>query len=499
MRIAFVCSDELTMGNLGVEYLAAILKAHGHQVDVVVDSEFNSRPEISKVERENLLELKRLKPDIIGFSVVTPRYQWYLKMARLIKNELQAPTIFGGHHPTAVPEVVIENDCVDMVCVGEGEYAMLELINSMEKGEKRFDIQNIFFKLDGKVVKNDIRPLIQDLDNLPFPDKDIWKGRLHPSYYDNYSIITRRGCAFGCTFCSNNYLRKICHRKGKYLRRRSVDNVIDELVQAKKKYPLRRVVIVDDHFTDDKQWLEGFVQRYKAEIKLPFNCLTHINFMDRERALLLKEAGCWLLMLGIQTGSEYLRRKILNRHETNDQARRIAKICHETGLRFSIDHIFDLPFDKYEYLIESLRLYNEMRPSMINTYRLLYLPKTDIIQTGRNAGIVTDNIYENILVGLYSETIRAPYNPNYWKFHILFTMLPILPKALVRRIADSRRFLSLLNLIPPQVQPIIKIALYIRCGSSYVVSERLRNLPRIILARLRRTLQRAREISSKND
>tara|TARA_B100000315_G_C14421531_1_gene515789 strand:+ start:179 stop:775 length:597 start_codon:yes stop_codon:yes gene_type:complete len=193
-----------------------------------------------------------------------------------------------------------------------------------------------------------------------------------------------------------------------------------------------------------------------------------------------------MIMLGLQTGSEKLRTTILHRYETNFQAKYIGRICNEIGLKFSIDHIFDIPFDTPDNLLESLKIYNEIRPSMINTYRLLYLPSTDIVEIAKRAGLITNTMYCKILEGKYSETIKAPYERNYHKFHIMYTILPLLPKKVMFTFINNPKLLLITIMIPFQVQQIIKTILYVRIGSSYVISERINHFFELITNPIRK-------------
>ncbi|HPN57447.1 MAG TPA: cobalamin-dependent protein, partial [Candidatus Omnitrophota bacterium] len=159
MKIAFVndCVERL-----GVEYISAILKNNGHQVQLFVDPQIfnNVYMQINRLSRyfdysEKIIkDLVTYQPDLIGFSVDTESYQWASRTARRIKAHLRTPIIFGGIHPTSVPERVILNDSVDILCVGEGEYPMLELADSMSRGRMDMSIKNLWFKTNGKIIKN---------------------------------------------------------------------------------------------------------------------------------------------------------------------------------------------------------------------------------------------------------------------------------------------------------------------------------------------------------
>ncbi len=238
MKIAFINDSSERMG---VEYISALLKKNGHNVEVFIDPQlfnesyiyFKSLSRAFCYSKIIIKQLKLFRPDLVGVSIDTESYQWACTMARMVKEQMpNVPIIFGGIHPTSVPERVIKNDFVDMLCVGEGEYPMLELANSMEKGKIDYSIKNIWFKKDGQVIQNEIRPLIQDLDSLPMPDKELYYSA-SPHFSQCYYIMTSRGCQYNCSYCCHSYLKKLYKDKGRYLRYRSIDNIIKELLQAK--------------------------------------------------------------------------------------------------------------------------------------------------------------------------------------------------------------------------------------------------------------------------
>ncbi|MCL4383955.1 cobalamin-dependent protein [Patescibacteria group bacterium] len=445
MKITFV---GIAVESLAIEFLSSYLKSKGHEVDLVFDpatfhtevigseklsAKFDIRPQLVR-------QIIEQKPDLIGFSVFTINYQRSLELAKLIKKYLpNTPIIFGGIHPTSVPELVIKEKSVDMVCVGEGEQALDELLASFKNGESRTDIKNIWFKQGKKVIKNPSRPLIEDLDSLPFPDKDLYY-RLFPGFFDDYYTISSRGCPFACTYCANNVIRQVYKGLGKPIRRRSPQNIVNELSWAKKRYHLKQLTFVDDVFVQDIHWLKEFSRLYRRHVGLPYAMLTHPSFLNEQIAQELVKSGCYFLLFGIQSASENTRHKILNRHESNDDIRRAAKSCHDAGLKFSIDHIFNIPTEGIKEYEEALHFYNELRPTVINAYWLQYFPKAEIIQHALKAKMLKPGDVDHINRGLTNTSLvvgfgnKNDFDPalSFKNFQFFFMLLPILPK----RVAD---------------------------------------------------------------
>lgn len=479
MKVILIAMKEphMTFGQVGLEIMAVLLKEAGHEVHGMVESTFDTSEYITRDEKKKLKLLDEIQPDLVGFSVLTMRYQWCLKFAKMIKDSYpEVIIVFGGPHPTALPEIVIKESCVDVVCVGEGEFAMLELCEK----PKRKDIRNLWFKRGSIVVQNPLRLLIEDLDALPFADKALWLESVDKGEFKRYLTMITRGCPYSCAYCANSQVRELCKGLGPYVRTRSVDNVILELVEAKKKHNLNWVVFMDDNLTLNKQWFEEFVPKYKKYVNVPYASNTHPLTIDRDRAQWLKESNCAFIMLGLQSGSEKIR-KMINRHETNDDIRRVASICHEVGLNFTIDHIFGLTNPESEYLKESALLYNELRPSQINTFFLYYFPRTPIV----GMRDFTDEELHQIEQGTYQPpTFRTSRERGPLGYRNLFTVLPLLPKWVVKWVVEKGHVFWF-RWIPESVIWAIKIFNSLRIGNTPSLIAHLKFLPHKIRERLR--------------
>ncbi|MFH1861860.1 MAG: radical SAM protein, partial [bacterium] len=246
-RIALI--QNLLTENLGLMYLSSYLQAQGHESRIFID-----------VQGTNAFEdVASYRPQILGFSCTTGMHHWALGFARQYK--LKHPDtimVMGGPHPTVYPYAV-HDPILDYVCVGEGEEALADLANAVDEKGDPTKILNLWGKVDGEVFSNPVRPLIHDLDKLPFPDR---------SYYDRYPITARetsknfvsgRGCAYKCNFCANHTLMSIYHNKGKFVRFRSKENVIAEISEVKARYPIKFVGFSDDILIVNRKWLFPFL------------------------------------------------------------------------------------------------------------------------------------------------------------------------------------------------------------------------------------------------
>jgi radical SAM superfamily enzyme YgiQ (UPF0313 family) len=437
MKIVFVA---VGVESLAIEFLSSYLKQQKHQVEMVFDptsfaTEVIHSPKLAKkfdLKNELVKQIAEMHPDFIGFSVFTLNYQRTLKIAKLIKKKLpNVPIIFGGIHPTSVPNLVIKEKCIDMICIGEGEQALDELL----KNPQKTNIKNIWFKKGNEIIKNSCRPLIDNLDTLPFPDKDLFY-KIYPGFFEDYYTISSRGCPFACTYCGNNVLRDVYKGLGKSIRRRSPKNIVDELVLAKKKYNPKRITFVDDVFVQDLDWLKEFAKLYKSKINLPYAMLTHPSFLSEPIAKLLKKSGCYFLLFGIQSASEKIRREILNRFESNKQISLAAQNCHKAKLKFSIDHIFNIPSEGLAEYKEAVKFYNHLDPTIINAYWLQYFPKTEIVNIALKYKLLKKSDVVKIEQGKTNTSLvvgiggKDSFDPSltYSSIQFYFMLMPLLPK-----------------------------------------------------------------------
>jgi radical SAM superfamily enzyme YgiQ (UPF0313 family) len=233
--------------SLGIQYLSSSLKKQGQNVDLIV----YHKEEIN-FKRRLIERIESFKPDFIGFSAMSDDYAIVCKIAKFVKTITNAFIVVGGIQATSCPDEVISKEFIDYIVLGEGDEAIVELMEN----PRNTKIKNVWMKRNKKIIKNPLRPLLQNLDSLPFPDKDLFVKEA-PHLNDVYHCITSKGCPFQCTYCFNNYMKRL-YQGQKWLRKRSVDNVITELRIIKNKFKCKQILFLDDCFTFDKKWLLEF-------------------------------------------------------------------------------------------------------------------------------------------------------------------------------------------------------------------------------------------------
>lgn len=420
--------------NLGIEYMSSFLQSKGHQVELLFDPAafsgdilFNNRllASMFSVDKAIVKKAVDIKPDLIGFSAYTGNYRWCLKIAQSIKEHSAVPIVFGGVHTTAVPERVLQNSFVDYAIVGEGEYPLLDLIENFHKGpEGLLNIPNLCFNYKGSAHINSPRSYIENLDALPFPDKSLFYDKV-TLLEDNYLITTSRGCPYNCTYCSNNMYHGLYDREKKHIRRRSPDNVIEELIWVKKRGRAKLINFADDVFTSSRSWLEEFMEKYSTAIDMPFFCSVHPLTINRDIVCLLKQGRCWLVTMGVQSGSERIRSEIFNRKGSNQQIIDTVASIKEMGIKISIDNIFGAPTETESDLEQGLALYKQIKADRILTFWLTYYPKTRIIDIACQQGMLEKNDIHRIEEGYSGFThgggsVDSRRKSMYLKYQLLF-------------------------------------------------------------------------------
>jgi len=358
----------------GVESLSGILKKNGHSVRAIIE------------EQPHKIVKHLSRDDIAAFSVMTGTHHWALKVASAIKNGPGSLTIFGGPHPTFFPEIINEKP-LDAICRGEGEYAMLELADALDNKSDFTAINNLWAKKDAKLYKNPLRPLVENLDSIPFPDRTL--------YYDAYPFLRNnghkifmatRGCPFDCTFCFNEKLKKMYAGLGPYVRFRSPRGVIDEIRSVKQKYPLKTVFFNDDMFILNHKWLHELLSLYDKEIKLPFYASARADTIDEGTVRSLKEAGCKCVFFAIESGNELLRNKTLGKNISNQQIIDSAALLKKYGIKISTYNILGIPTETIENAFETVEINIKIKADYPRCSFLTPYPGTRIAELAQEAG-----------------------------------------------------------------------------------------------------------------
>lgn len=403
--------------NMAVMVLSGFLESKGHETGVIIIE--GERDYITKVKED-------IRPDIIAYSATTVDIKKLVTINKTLKLSFNFFSIFGGPHPTFFPELIEEETSIDAICIGEGEYALCELADKLRDGLNIDHIENLYIKKDGKLIKNTLRPLIKDLDSLPFLNKNIYSKYYHNTYLlQNVPIrfLASRGCPYKCTYCFNHKFFELYGVTGMQIRKRSVDSLIQEIKEVKKAFDIPMVSFVDDIFCIPKEWMREFAEKYSKEITLPYSINTRPNTITEEIAALLKRSGCYYVTFSIESGDDYLRNEILNRNMTEKDIIKAADLLHKYKIHFSTGNILGIPGETLESLKKTLKLNKRCAPHYAWASLFQPFPRLELTSYAINKGYFDGN-FENIGDDQFTDSpLKLEEKEIIVRFHKFFALL----------------------------------------------------------------------------
>ena len=322
---------------LGLAYLSSYLKANGVSVQLI------DAAAMKYDGRHLLAEIGRYHPDIVGISATTPGYSRAAKLAAGVKRELGLPTVVGGPHVTSQTTGTLSGSDFDYGVIGEGEVTLLELLNTLEKGGELSRVDGIAYKRDGQVRTTRRREYVQDLDSLPFPDRDnlppLSAYHPSPSSYRHLplgTMVTSRGCPHHCVFCDRSVF-------GNLYRARSAVNVVDEMERLVERHHAREVRFWDDTFNLlPKRVLQICEEIKNRGLDVEWTCVARVSNMNEALLTSMRRAGCWQVDYGVETGNPDILRGI-HKGITMDLVRRTVHLSRSAGLRVRAFFMLGLP------------------------------------------------------------------------------------------------------------------------------------------------------------
>ena len=423
----------------GIASLSAVLKEAGHKIKLFhlvrkpIPDDFKKR-------------IKEDNPDIIAITVRTTIFPYIKDFAKWIK-EAKADTIVicGGVHPTLIPDEVLAIDGVDLVSLGEGEYTLLELCEKLEKDEPINNIDGTWAKNgNNEFIKNPIRPLIENLDDLPLPDFNIYDyPNLFSMAINTAPVMLSRGCPYNCTYCCNHQIRSIYPNQNKYCRFRSPKRSIEYIKTIINQYPnVKYIDFRDNILPFNRKWFFEFIELYKKEIKLPFVCRHRANLVQRDDIQALKEAGCYLIHFGVESGNEYIQNTILKRGLTNKQIINAFKICNEVGISTLAYNMLGLPYEDLSRTLETIKLNAKIRATRVMHPIFYPYPKTKLYEISLEGNFIPTNLD-------YADEVRLT-QPQYPREQVLFA------RAYFHHYVKIYRLIELMpNFIHPYIERFI--------------------------------------------
>ncbi len=372
--------DTPQLAQLGISYISSFLKEHGHQTKLLVLSR------VSGIQNRNTIDLclKGFSPKLICFTMVSTEYQFVADIARYVKTSY--PDIYllvGGPHASLAPNKVMSGD-FDALCLGEGEHPVLELVSQLERGIVPSGIPNLWIKHGSEIEENPPRPFLQDLDSLPFPDREMWQDWIQELPESRYSVLLGRGCPFQCTYCCNHIFRKLA--SGNYVRFRSPDNIVKEIKELASRYPEKEEFYLEvETFSVNKEWAIGLcskLEQFNKTLSRPLSFGVNLRIMpnaDLESLFAAcKKSNFRVVNIGLESGSERVRREILKRNYSNEDIISAVTLARKYGLKVALFNMIGIPGETIADFKETVRINRICQPDYHLTSIFFPYPGTDL-------------------------------------------------------------------------------------------------------------------------
>lgn len=344
--------------NFGLAYIASVLKANGHTVKLEVI-------ESKKDYRKLLRSMQLYRPGVVGFTSVSSQFPYVKEMASLIKAQHNCVVVCGGIHPTIFPECLIESSDLDGLFVGESEFSFLEFVNKVMRGEDYKDNDNFCYRKNGALVKNRLKQRTADLDEFGFPDRQVYDyQKVIDRQQGMVSIMCMRGCPFQCSYCSNHAIAKVYGQERNMIRYRSVDNCIAEIREISNNYSFKTIWFIDDLFIMNKGWLSEFLNRYKSEFNFPFMCNLRLDLCTKEIVAILKGAGCYKVLVAVESANDRIRREVMNRTMSKEAMRNSVSWLKEAGIQVLVSNIIGVPGETEDTIRETIEFNKALNPTI---------------------------------------------------------------------------------------------------------------------------------------
>ena len=386
---------------IGLSTMAAVLLSDGHEVQLFdttfmdigrtsviregeevllykpshLDKNYHSETKHTDPLREFEEKILEFKPNIIASSVVSDMFfptLDFLESIQPIRSGIIV--IMGGVGVTVDPDFAIAQETIDYICVGEGENALREFVAAVDKGIDPSNIPGIWSKRNGNIKRTGVGTPA-DLDSLPFLNWDLYDERYSCKPYRGKvfrggDIMITRGCSHSCSYCANSYIRGLySNEKHKYIRTKSVERSIQELVYLKKQYGMEFIKFHDESFLS-KSWkyLQSFSTEYQKKVGIPFTCMVDARSVNKETAGILKDMNCVSVSIGLESADEKYRSQVLNKPMSDQSILNAVRELKDHGIRVVSFNMIGLPHQTIDLVWQTMRLNKEAKVDIADVF-----------------------------------------------------------------------------------------------------------------------------------
>ncbi|MFH2013614.1 MAG: radical SAM protein [Patescibacteria group bacterium] len=428
---------------LGLLYLAGYIKEHSNYNLQMIDAQ------VEKLSYSQLKEkIKNINPDIIGITAMTFTLLDVLKTAETAKQACPSTKIvIGGPHVQIYPEETINLKNVDYVILGEGEKTFLKLIQNINQPEKLKNITGLVFKKNGKIINTGKPDYFDNLDEIPFPPREILPYKKYFSLLAKEKVITTmftsRGCPYQCAFCDRPAM-------GRIFRSRSAKNVINEIEEC-LKLGIKEIFIYDDTFTVDKKRVIDLCNEIiNKNLKFTWDIRARVNTVDEEMLILLKKAGCERIHYGVEAGTEKIL-KVLNKGIDLKQVLKVFKLTKKIGIQTFAYFMIGSPEETKNDVIETIKFMKKLNPDFVQITLLTPFPGTRVYQWA-----LEQKVFKNDYWKEFAKNPQTGFKTKYWTkeisnedlqklLTIAYKKFYIRPGYIIKRMLNIKSFPELIR------------------------------------------------------
>ncbi len=351
MRVAFV-QDSGMNESAALLVLSASLKQDGHVTRLFIDRD----------EPDLFGALRGFQPDVVLMAIDIGGHHWGLALADRIVHGMAAPLVLMGTYPTLEPDGVLGRPEFRFVLPGECDVSLPALLDELSSGRRRFEqVPGLCWRdEDGTAHRNPPAPYVANLDDLPAPDVSLFEPYPYLLRFGVRRFVSGRGCANRCSYCYNDSMGRQTRALGPYVRRKSAPRFVAEIAASLDRYPAHHVHMADDLFTHDPGWLGAFTPLYRREVGVPFTCNATPASLTEQTVSLLAEGGCHGVAVGIESGDQALRERILGRPARDDDLIAGCERVRRSGILLAAFNMLAMPGETFEQALSTIRLNTEL-------------------------------------------------------------------------------------------------------------------------------------------
>ncbi len=388
---------------LGLLYLAGYMQKFSPEIDLKIIDCLAENISFDQLEKE----IENFSPDVVGVSVMTFTLRDSLKVSEVVKKvSKKTKVVFGGPHVNIYSRETLELGNVDFIVLGEGEKIFNDLMSNINNEEALKKIPGlVFFDKNNNFIHTGLPQLIQDLDNVPLPARNLIDNNKYSSVLGTSKLVTTmmtsRGCPYKCLFCDRPHL-------GKFFRARSADNVVAEIKDC-MKYDIKEFLMYDDTFTiDHKRVIDICDQIIEQKLNIRWDIRARVNTINEEMLKKLKQAGCVRVHYGVESGNQKIL-NVLRKGITIEQVEKAFKLTHSVGMETLAYFMIGNPEETKENIEQTIKFALKINPDYVHITATTPFPATELYNMALERGVIKEDVWLK-----FSKNPTADFIPPLW-------------------------------------------------------------------------------------